>query len=328
MKLALRLFATVAFLAAFSTASVAQPEAVASRLLGSWRCSGYAPGSASTETYTRAADGSFLLTNAVRTSTGISGTTVEALRYDRASETWTLDVNPNPYFGGMSLSAAVWRGDQWVFTGTETIDGTARQVRIIYTDLGPLAFRREHQQQLGNVWADDAEFVCQRTSALPEPVAPPAPAPRIVDATTAAVPPAAATPAPFVDHAYDLLGRPWLCRRGGASIGYSYAVDSALAIHLSKRRSGARRVAESGETYRYDPAHKLWFLQSDTGGFNGVAAKWFADLWTFEGVASASGSRVPSRLVYTREGPAAFRRDLQELQNGTWSVVTSETCSR
>ncbi len=172
------------------------------RLLGSWSCDGFAPGSSSVETYTRQSDGSVVLSNRVHTSVGSDGTIVEIFTFDAARATWTLSAPPNPLFGGLRLSGGRWSGDRWELTGIEVVQNAPRPVRIVYTDLGGAAFRREHQAKSSAGWTNDGEFVCKRTgtrtpvvAAAPKPTArPPIPAP--TPHATVSLATAAPTPKP------------------------------------------------------------------------------------------------------------------------------------
>lgn len=146
------------------TAAVAR---VAQRLQGTWDCRGPVPGSTSREVYVRAGEKRIVLHNAVHTARGLRGVVVETFGYDPQTATWELSAPMNRFFDVMQLGAHGWRAQQWVFTGTQTLQNVVRPTRIVYTSLGPNLYRREHQSQERGVWQADGAFVCRRFAPTP-----------------------------------------------------------------------------------------------------------------------------------------------------------------
>ena len=207
----MRVLFAAAFALAWTTAASAEPASGPierhsrdlARLIGTWNCQGAVPGNTSVEVYSALADGSVNLENRVRASTGRVGVVLETFRYDQASASWTLSAGANAFFGGLQLRAPAWTEATWLLTGTEIVNDRPRPTRIVYTDLGPLAFRREHQAQSGSVWQDDAQLTCRRdasgsgtVAASPRPPAAASPAAQLPSATPspAAAPSPSATP--------------------------------------------------------------------------------------------------------------------------------------
>ncbi len=147
-----------------STDANAPVARVAQQLQGTWDCRGPVPGSASREVYVRSGENTIVLRNAVHTGLGLSGVVHETFRYDPVKATWELSAPMNRFFDVMQLGAEQWRTQQWVFTGTQTVQNVARPTRIVYTSLGPGAYRREHQSENGGAWQADGAFVCRRLS--------------------------------------------------------------------------------------------------------------------------------------------------------------------
>ncbi|GAC1348780.1 MAG: hypothetical protein NVSMB19_00580 [Vulcanimicrobiaceae bacterium] len=199
----------VALAAAPQTAEAArhprfQPASVEpARLAGSWECIGSTPGNTAVETYSRSADGTMVLDNDVRTSTGATGNVQETFAYDNARHAWRLSASPNQFFGGMQLTGNSWIGAQWIFTGTQIVRDSSRPVRIVYTLVDDNEFRREHQRQQDGAWHDDGEYVCHRaTLAQGRPTvtgtnAPPPPQQLAAAPTPEPVPVSTATPRPL-----------------------------------------------------------------------------------------------------------------------------------
>jgi len=137
---------------------------VAQRLEGTWDCRGPVPGSVSREAYSRSGENRIVLRNVVHTARGLTGVVHETFGYDSVTATWELSAPMNRFFDVMQLGAQNWRAQQWIFTGTQTVQNVARPTRIIYTSLGPDAYRREHQSATRGGWQADGAFVCRRES--------------------------------------------------------------------------------------------------------------------------------------------------------------------
>jgi hypothetical protein len=138
----------------------------ASSLIGDWTCTTYI-GTTATKHITRNADGELLLENVFLLTDGSTQTVNETYSYDTAAGTWAVIGSATPAFGPYSGKAKPWTGQQWVFDGSEPLafsDGTRKvtNVRMVYTDVFPAGFRREHQIQNGGAWRDISEEVCTK----------------------------------------------------------------------------------------------------------------------------------------------------------------------
>jgi len=340
-----------------STDANAPVARVAERLLGTWDCRGPVPGSAAREVYTRSGENTIMLRNAVHTARGLSGVVHETFGYDPVKATWQLSAPMNRFFDLMQLGAQRWGAQQWVFTGTQTVQNVARPTRIVYTSLGPGAYRREHQSETGVAWKADGAFVCRRASpAKPRFVAAigvqrsPAAVPAKQAIGARAKPKAAAIPAPRAarstarvalgmpaertisplsgDRAYALVGA-WSCRTfGGASATHTFARrnDATLLLHNVLRISD--RNYDIDETYRFDRSNQTWSNVTQGGAYVGTARRWLGSTWVFDGSVAERGRRVPVKMTYAILSKRAFRRRFNRLQNGAWVTYAAETCKR
>ena len=126
-----------------------------------------------------------------------------------------------------------------------------------------------------------------------------------------------------------MLGPVWACETvGGATSTHAYVrnADGTITLH-NDIRIGAQTYPIV-ETYRFDREHARWVTAVQRGGYYGTAPEWLGQKWIFDGVESANGHKSPVRMVYTKLGDQAFRRDFQLLDSGGTRTLESETCQR
>jgi len=326
---------------------------VAQRLQGTWDCRGPVLGSTSREVYARGGPNTIALRNAVHTARGLSGIVDETFGYDPATATWELSAPMNRFFDVMQLGAQDWRTAQWVFTGTQTVQNVARPVRIVYTSLGPDAYRREHQSLVGSGWQGDGAFACRR---LPAVAAHFVPAIGVVRSTAvpvhrvAAARTAAPTRAPAHTHAAaarvalgmqaprtarladdkasSLIGA-WSCRTfGGADATHTFTRKNDGTLMLHNVLHIGERDYHIDETYRFNRSNKTWSNVTEGGAYLGTAPRWLGSTWVFDGSVAQRGVRVPVKMSYAVLGAHAFRRRFERLHNGVWATYAGETCER
>jgi hypothetical protein len=253
--------------------------------------------------------------------------------YDGAHAVWRLTtVSSQTPFVATALV-----GDRWVFSGTEGDGRDAHPVRVVYTAIGPTAFRREHQIALRDGWTDDGEAVCVRTSVFQAPSPSPSPTrrPSIVarvarpSPSPAPSPQPSPSPSPARDRAYRLIGGTWDCETiEGNSAPHTYRLAADGSILLHTLLSEGTKTFPIDERYRFDRSQNQWTASTFGGSYSSTAPPWFDDKWTFNGVAILNGLRVPVRMIYTDLDEHAFRRDFRQQRAQTWETVASETCTR
>ncbi len=82
----------------------------------------------------------------------------EVYRYDLDHKVWRTETQGGAYVG----SAPPWRSEKWVFEGVEVASGHGRAVRMVYMDLGPVAFRRDFQILVDGMWRTFTAETCKR----------------------------------------------------------------------------------------------------------------------------------------------------------------------
>lgn len=138
----------------------------AQALLGTWSCL-TAQNNSTSMTFVHHPDGTFTMRGSVTPATGTETMiTWDTFRYNSTASTWTLKSAATPAFGAYDGTAAPWTGKEWTFSGAEPLMGNDgkwhdRNVRQVFTVLGPTSFRREFQIQTPlNNWHDISEEVC------------------------------------------------------------------------------------------------------------------------------------------------------------------------
>ena len=256
--------------------------------------------------------------------------------YDAEHAVWQLSTVASV----APLVAAPVTGDRWIFSGSEGDRRQPHPVRIVYTALGPTAFRREHQTPVRDGWVDDAETVCRRTSVIAVQTASPVPTRRPAPVAIARVPrrtPAPAptpsptpTPAPTPrDRAYRLVGGTWECETiegNSAPHTYRVAADGSLLLHTTL--SVGTKSYPIDERYRFSRSQNQWTATTLGSTYVSTAPPWLDDKWIFDGTELLNGARVPVRMIYTELDDHAFRRDFRQLRGTAWETIASETCSR
>ena len=104
-----------------------------------WSCESV-NGEPSTQRYISDAEGSITLHDDVRVAKH-SYDIVETYRFDPVRGLWNTEVRGGGYAG----TAAPWAHEKWIFNGIETERGRHSEVRMVYTQLGEQAYRRDFQ---------------------------------------------------------------------------------------------------------------------------------------------------------------------------------------
>ena len=309
------------------------------RLVGTWQCDGSATGNTSVETYEHGSDGTIVLHNDVRGSSGTVGTVIETFAYDAANDVWIATAPVNAFFGGFTISARRWTGASWTLEGSERVRDASRDIRIVYTQLGADTLRREHQIDVAGVWQDDANYACRRTlpdgpsaspaTSSPQPHPARTPTPTSTPISMPLATPRSTAPPRDPDRARTLTGGVWMCQTIAGNHGthvYRTLADGTIA--LTNRIMIGGHVYEIDERYRYDWGRRSWTNVTEKGAYRGIAAPWLGDDWTFSGVLTERGTTQPVRMVYETLGVDALRRDFQRPGPDGWVTYTSETCER
>ncbi len=247
--------------------------------------------------------------------------------YDVMHAVWQLSTTASL----TPLVAVSATGDRWVFAGSEGDRRQPHPVRIVYTALGPAAFRREHQTPLRDGWIDDGEAVCRRTSVSPTPTPSPSPSrrPSPIARVVRAFPSPSPTPSPVRDRAYRLLGGTWDCETiegNSAPHEYRLAADGSILLHTLL--SVGTKSYPIDERYRFDRSRNVWTATTLGTSYATTAPPWFDDKWVFDGSELVNGRRAPVRMIYTGLDEHAFRRDFRQLRGEAWQTIASETCTR
>jgi len=126
---------------------------------GVWQCETIA-GSTGTHTYTAGEyDDSIELEISLHSGSRTFDIT-EVYRFDGTRNGWTVETSGGTYRG----TAAPWTGEKWIFDGTEKTSGQRRPVRMVYTELGGQAFRRDFQAEQDGFWRTYSAETCKRPS--------------------------------------------------------------------------------------------------------------------------------------------------------------------
>jgi hypothetical protein len=146
-------------------------------LIGTWQCESFRH-SNGTWTFVRNGDGSIALNNKFRTDTGLSGEFAETYSFDPQSGLWNWASTQQDRPGGLQEDgkAKPWTAETWTFDGrlriTESSSGSiqpartiARNIRMVYTTLGPDAFRRDMETFSDGRWVSSSASTCKRASA-------------------------------------------------------------------------------------------------------------------------------------------------------------------
>ncbi|MBC5800330.1 MAG: hypothetical protein GIW94_10230, partial [Candidatus Eremiobacteraeota bacterium] len=352
LTFALALAAAVASSGPAGAASDAEAPVtrVAQRLEGTWECRGPVAGSTSREVYARGGPSTIVLHNAVHTARGREGVVHETFGYDAARARWNLSAPMNPFFDVLQLDARDWRAQQWVFTGTQTVQNVARPTRIIYTSRGSDAYRREHQSRSGGVWQADGAFECRRERSAAAQFVPAiavlrrtaAPLHHPATGVRTAVPAPHRLPTPRASHhvalripvpqtaamssdrVYSLIGA-WSCRTfGGLSATHTFTRPSTDTLLLLNVLRIGDRDYHIHETFRFDPARQIWSNVTEGGAYVGTAPRWLGRIWVFDGSIAERSGRVPVKMSYAELDNRAFLRRFERRQNGVWTTYAAE----
>jgi len=129
------------------------------------------------------------------------------------------------------------------------------------------------------------------------------------------------------DRAYNLTHGVWECKTfGGADATHTYTREADGAIKLHNVLSIANHDYAIDELYRFDRAKEAWTTKTSGDAYAGVAGRWLADTWVFNGDMPVAGHRVPVQMIYSRLGDRAFRRDFVRVQDGARATFAAETC--
>jgi len=110
-----------------------------------------------THQYALQDDGSIGMRNVLQVDKG-SVEIRETYRFDLDRRVWKMATQGGVYTG----TAPPWHGERWIFEGVEITSGRPRPVRMVYTDLGTQAFRRDFQASLDGTWRTFSAETCKR----------------------------------------------------------------------------------------------------------------------------------------------------------------------
>jgi hypothetical protein len=123
-------------------------------LIGKWSCDTFANWHGE-QRYVANGSGRIVLFNALQAPDG-KVTIVQRFLLDAAKQRWFTYVAG----GDFSAHGGPWHGRYWVFDGVwRGFDGAAR---LVYTSLGPKAFRRDFQVRDGERWQTSTGETCIR----------------------------------------------------------------------------------------------------------------------------------------------------------------------
>jgi hypothetical protein len=145
-------------------------------LIGTWRCESIQH-SNGTWSFERNQDDSIVMKNKFRTATGLSGEFDETYRFDPRSRLWNWSSLQADRPGSLQEDgkAAPWTADAWTFDGqkreTEMSSGSilpartvTQNIRMVYSSLGPDAFRRDIEVFHDGRWITTSASTCKRAS--------------------------------------------------------------------------------------------------------------------------------------------------------------------
>jgi hypothetical protein len=81
-----------------------------------------------------------------------------SFEFDPVRGVWKLSMQKGAYVA----TAPVWDGATWSFKGIESDADPHRPVRLVYTSLGPDAYRSDYQAQNHGSWETFSGATCKR----------------------------------------------------------------------------------------------------------------------------------------------------------------------
>jgi hypothetical protein len=78
--------------------------------------------------------------------------------YDPQRDRWGLSMQKGAYVA----TAPPWSTATWTFAGTEVDGDPHRNVRLVYTSLGPDAYRSDYEALIKNAWQTFSGATCRR----------------------------------------------------------------------------------------------------------------------------------------------------------------------
>lgn len=128
-------------------------------LLGTWDCTTFG-GTTLTHEFSRADDAvSLYVTTTIVLPNGKTAKLHEVYAHNTNTHLWTAVLA-----GGLIFAkGSDWTGDTWTLVGQSRENGAPMRFRMIFTDLGTDAFRRDFQRPDGASWATYAGETCRRS---------------------------------------------------------------------------------------------------------------------------------------------------------------------
>jgi hypothetical protein len=130
------------------------------KLIGDWDCTTFG-GTNLTHAFSRADDGVSLYVNTnIRLTTGRLASLHELYAHNPDTHRWTAILA-----GGLIYAKGPdWRGKQWILAGHSSENGAPVKFRMVFSDLGAEAYRRDFQRMIGGAWATYAGETCRRAT--------------------------------------------------------------------------------------------------------------------------------------------------------------------
>jgi len=135
------------------------PSLHSDALLGNWACTTFG-GTTLTHEFSRADDAvSLYVTTTIVLPNGKPAKLHEAYAHNPNTHVWTAVLA-----GGLIYAKGFdWTDDTWVLVGQSRENGAPTRFRMVFTDLGTDAYRRDFQRPDGTAWATYAGETCRRT---------------------------------------------------------------------------------------------------------------------------------------------------------------------
>ena len=134
------------------------PSIHSDALLGNWGCTTFG-GTTLTHEFSRADDAvSIYVTTTIVLPNGKTAKLHEVYAHNPNTHVWTAVLA-----GGLIFAkGSDWTDNTWTLVGQSRENGTPMRFRMVFTDLGTDAFRRDFQRPDGASWATYAGETCRR----------------------------------------------------------------------------------------------------------------------------------------------------------------------
>lgn len=133
-------------------------------LIGTWSCRSLAR-TTSTMQFSRAANGSIVMTNRYTTLARETGEFDESYSFDPINKVWTWNTTDSLTGSKEEGTAGLWIGRTWTFDGTRVMrSGSRQKIQMIYTRLNDREFRREFIVSRGDTSHATSSSLCKLTA--------------------------------------------------------------------------------------------------------------------------------------------------------------------